>query len=93
MGNDLSSQPDIYPITYNESSLFVYGDANGDMSITPVDSAILSRYLSNWNGYRHSDYNIKSCDLDLNGKVAIVDNFILARHLAGWMGYTDIPLI
>ncbi|MBQ4137361.1 MAG: hypothetical protein IJD67_04550, partial [Clostridia bacterium] len=70
----------------------VLGDADGDMLVTSEDSVILSRYFAKWTGYSDTEYDVSSCDLDLNGIVDSNDNVILARHLANWFGYLTIPV-
>ena len=66
----------------------VYGDVNGDGSVTPLDAIILMRYLSGWSGY---SIDTAASDIDLSGSVNAKDSVILIRHLTSVKGYETLP--
>ena len=69
---------------------YVFGDVNGDKSVTAKDRIILSRYLAGWDGYEAIDEF--AADVNLDGVVDTQDRIILARYVADWVGYEALPL-
>ena len=50
---------------------YVFGDVNGDKSVTAKDRIILSRYLAGWDGYEAIDEF--AADVNLDGKTDLTD--------------------
>ena len=68
----------------------IIGDADGDGEVTPRDRVILSRYLSNWEGYAEK-INLAAADTDGDGIITTRDRVVLSRYLSKWNGYTALP--
>ncbi len=63
------------------------GDVNMDGKVNGIDSSILARYLSGWDGYDERIKSWEAADLDRNGTVNGKDSSILKRYLSAWDGY------
>ena len=71
----------------------IYGDVNGDESVTVKDDAFLARYLAHWIGYDETNVDLDAADVNADGKVGVRDNAILARFIARWTGYEELPYV
>lgn len=69
-----------------------FGDADGDGSVTGVDTVVLARYLADWSSVQ-SIVATKNSDLNDDGRITAIDVVILARHLSNWKGYDILPAI
>lgn len=71
-----------------EVSPIIYGDVDGDGSVTARDAMFLSRYIAGYD----VDILAEAADLDRDGAVTARDAMILARHIAGWNDYAILPM-
>lgn len=74
----------VYYSLESDSPEIVYGDANGDGSVTEADNALLKQYFAGYN----VSVDTAAADVDNDRVLTRRDAMILARHLAGWEGYT-----
>ena len=65
----------------------------GDVKVTAMDNAFLSRYFAKWTGYDETKVDLAASDTNNDGKVTALDNAVLARHLAKWTGYDLLPYV
>ncbi|MED9968416.1 MAG: GDSL-type esterase/lipase family protein [Ruminococcus sp.] len=66
---------------------FLVGDINSDGKVNGIDSAVLQRYLSGWDGFFVKLKNIKAADIDGEGNINGADTAILMRYASGWEQY------
>ena len=69
----------------------VVGDVSGDEKVTSKDTALLARYLSNYEEYENDSIILEAADVDGDGVVSALDAIILARYIARWTGYDKLP--
>ena len=65
----------------------LYGDVNGDGTVTAKDRLALNKYVLNQN----EEIDMKASDLNLDGKVDAADLLILTKHLAKWTDFLSLP--
>lgn len=80
-----------YKFSFDDTAL--YGDANVDNSVNPLDLVCVQRYIAEWNGYNSNTVNLTVLDLDGDGSVNMFDAMVFARHLANWIGYDTLPFV
>lgn len=97
----MTNEFDTYERIFDDMTLYVklgeeitviYGDLNGDGSVSVKDNMMLARYLAGWTDYDETTVALAAADLNGDGKVNVKDNMILARHLAEWPGYETLPV-
>ena len=58
----------------------VYGDANGDGTVSLLDATLISQYLAGW----EVDMNMISADANGDGTISLLDATLISQYLAGW---------
>ena len=58
----------------------VYGDANGDGTVSLLDATLISQHLAGW----EVDMNMVSADANGDGTVSLLDATLISQYLAGW---------
>lgn len=59
-------------------------DINCDGKVDMLDSAVLQRYLAEWNGYDLSKVCFRNADIDGDGDIDATDNLSLLRYLVNY---------
>ncbi len=59
----------------------IYGDVNGDGTISTVDLVIMAQYIAGWS---ITLQNENAADVNNDGVINVLDLVILSQHIAGW---------
>ena len=61
----------------------MFGDADGDNTVTLADASSILKYIAKWNGHT---VNEKAADVNLDGIVNLADVSHLLKYIAKWNG-------
>ncbi len=83
-GSDITAAATVTVLNPLDGKDVIKGDVNDDGKVNGIDSALLARFTSSWEGYAEKIRNMDAADINGDGVVNGADSGILVRYTSGW---------